>query len=521
MKTIRISTVKWAVLLLLFASNPLTNTTAGATDTSTPNPVTLTFDQDRGTVFSEWLNVSGHSSVPLRDTAWAVVNTSGQTPVTVLEGPYLTSVRPVAEHAYSWELSVNLGSVECTCYLELEISSDEFQPVSVRHIVYIGELHHRPVFLDEEHTSGHSQKFQETPLVVNGVEHVELPLVLPSPNASSLQTFALICEAPFQVCLGAPDQQSLPFTFHDDSLLVELNSTNMGLHEGIWRIDVSVMDGLLRRSQDVRLTLIHDVTPPDVQLSSPETVHEAQRFNVFANGDDGYAGSSYLVTWVLTEPSGNTRAPSSNELITKNQLALNFSNSGVYIIDATVRDRAGNSVTISTEARVLNLQPKAEITVDNLQLQAGATIILGPDHTWTLNGNTSSDNEVVQYLWVINNATSIRSVPTLERGNFDGAGTYSVELIVFDDDGASDAKQVNVVIVDGTESLGQESFSSPATIGLFILIMLACTAWLARQRVESENDLPKWNAPETVHQRENGQRHPGLDATIEEDEARG
>ena len=128
---------------------------------------------------------------------------------------------------------------------------------------------------------------------------------------------------------------------------------------------------------------------------------------------------------------------------------------------------------------------------------------------------------MVQYLWVINNATSIRSVPTLERGNFDGAGTYSVELIVFDDDGASDAKQVNVVIVDATESLGQESFSSPVTIGLFILIMLACTAWLARQRVESENDLPKWNAPETVHQRENGQRHPGLDATIEEDEARG
>jgi len=521
MKVMRITTVKWAVLLLVFASNPLTSTTAGATDTTSPDSVTVTVDQERGTVFSEWLNVSGNSSVPLRDTAWAIVNISGQTPVTVLEGPYLTSVRPVAEHAYAWELSVNLGSVECTCYLELEISGEDFESVSVRHVVYIGEQHHRPVFLDEKHTSGHSQKFQENPLVLNGVEHVELPLVLPSLNASSLQTFGTLCEAPFEVCLGAPVQESLPFVVQDGTLLVELNSTEMGLHEGIWRIDVSVMDGLLRRSQDVRLTLIHDETPADVQLSSPETALEAERFNVFANGDDGYAGSSYMVTWVLTEPSGDTRAPFSSEQITKTQLALNFSISGVYVIEATVRDLAGNTVTISTEARVLNLQPKAEITVDSLQIQDGATITLGPDHTWAINGNTSSDNEVVEYLWVINNASSIRSISALDRTHFAGVGSYHVELIVFDDDGASDASVVQLVIVDSTEPLAQDSFFSQATVGLLILILLACTAWLARQRTEFESDLPKWNASQTVQHRENVQSRLGFDATIEEDDARG
>jgi hypothetical protein len=295
----------------------------------------------------------------------------------------------------------------------------------------------------------------------------------------------------------------------------------MGLHEGIWRIDVSVMDGLLRRSQDVRLTLIHDETPAGVQLSSPETALEAERFNVFANGDDGYAGSSYLVTWVLTEPNGDTRAPSSSEQITKNQLALNFSISGVYIIEATVRDLAGNTVTISAEARVLNLQPKAEITVDSLQIQNGATITLGPDHTWVLNGNTSSDNEVVEYLWVINNASSIRSISALERSHFGGAGSYYVELIVFDDDGASDASVVQLVIVDSTEPLGQDSFFSQATVGLLILILLACTAWLARQRTEFVSDLPKWNASTTVQPRENLPSRLGFDATIEEDEPRG
>jgi len=77
MKAMRIPTVKWAVLLLVFASTPLTSITAGATDASSPDSVTVTFDQERGTVFLEWLNVTGNLSVPLRDIVWAVVNISG------------------------------------------------------------------------------------------------------------------------------------------------------------------------------------------------------------------------------------------------------------------------------------------------------------------------------------------------------------------------------------------------------------------------------------------------------------
>ena len=521
MKPTYISAPAWMLLLLLFM--PVSNSMphASATETASAPGVSITFDQSQGVLFSEWVNLSGTSTAPLRETAWSIVNISGSTPITVLEGPYLTAVRPVGEGAYTWELSVNVGPVECTCYIELEMTDEGVPSTSTTHIIYVGQGHHRPVFLDEAYATGQSPLDRVSPLVVNDVEVVELPLVLPASGSSSLQAFGTICEAPFEVCLDAPLRQSLPFSFIDQTMLVELNASRMGLHEGIWRVDVSATDELLRSSQNVRLSLIHDTTAPNIEITAPDAPLESEPFNVFANGDDGYDGSAFFVTWVLTDPNGQSRAPLPDERESNTHLILAYASSGVYRIEATVRDLAGNTVTVYADAQVLNLQPRAAISVDNLLITNEVPILLGPDHQWSLNANASIDNEPIDYLWVINNSTSIRGIPSLVRENFDRAGSYSVELIVFDDDGATDTQRVNVIIVDPTSVSVESPLTHPALVGFFLLLIFAITVLLVRQRKEGESELPKWRPVMHEVSPPHLIQGDGVDATIEEDEARG
>ena len=73
---------------------------------STANPID--FDASNGVQFLDVLNLSGTSSVPLRNANWSIVNISGQTPTTLLNGPFLTSVQPVSEDQFSWNLVVDV-----------------------------------------------------------------------------------------------------------------------------------------------------------------------------------------------------------------------------------------------------------------------------------------------------------------------------------------------------------------------------------------------------------------------------
>ena len=520
METTVKSTFVWTLVLVLLSTSSVATMNAGATNHQ-GEPNSVTFEQPNGVMFAEWVNLSGTSAQPLRDTAWSIVNISGPTPITVLEGPYLTAVRPLAEDTYEWELSVYVGQVDCTCYVKLDVQEHAGERGTSAQIVYLGDRHHRPVFLDEDFASAQTSGGQDTRFVVNAVEVVDLDIVLPGQNSSAMQVTGSLCEAPYGVCLGTPIQQLLPFSLVEETLRLELNATQLGLHEGLWRIDVHVTDGLLRSSHDVRLHLLHDSTAPMVNIVSPESVFEREAFNVFANGNDGYDGSSYSVTWVLTEPDGTVRAPSTAERVSDQHLVLIFEQSGTYRIEASVRDLAGNTGMMFAEILVLNVQPVAVVTVDGLVVETDATLVLGPDQNWSINGNASQDNEQIDFLWVIDDARSIRSVASLIRSDFVDARTYEVELIVFDDDGSSDSKRFRLVVVDPTPVQEVSGAVSSSAMVALVMVIVACLLWFVRQRKESESDLPKWKPTESHLTTEYSEETVRFDATVEEDEPRG
>ena len=474
-------------------------------------------EQHHGVLFDEAINFSGTSTQPLRNTTWTVVNISGPTPITVISGPYLTTVSPIAEGEYAWSLDVEVGPIDCTCYLELRTEDAQHNVQSTSLVFYLGSGHHRPVLVESLPSMAPSTL---APLVVRDTVDVPLELVLPADQTGGVHVFAEMCEAPFEVCLGSPTQVALPNTFSEQGLLVSINATTLALQEGVWQFDVRVEDAFLRSSTSVRLLIAYDETPPTVQIALPDAITEGTPFHVFADVDDGYEGATSTITWALTMPNGNVRAPIPAELVSSQQLNLNLSDSGRYTISVTALDATGLATTTEQLFLVENIKPTASIAVDGLKISSGSSIKLGPEGNWSLDAQDSLDNEEVEYLWVINDVLSIRGVPALHLEDFPSAGIHTVELIVFDDDGATDTWEIEVEILESPQSQQSSSLFGMIGVGLLVLLLLLAFANL-KPSTPQGSDLPKWEHRRMEVEGENDAFVADLDATIEEDKARG
>ena len=136
---------------------------------------------------------------------------------------------------------------------------------------------------------------------------------------------------------------------------------------------------------------------------------------------------------------------------------------------------------------------------------------------WELNASQSFDNENVDYLWVINDDRSVRGTSTLASDQLSEPGLHRIELIVFDDDGATHSTVVELEILAPSSTDDQQA----PLIALVLLVGIIAMGLVLRSRKAPSLDLPKWSSSDSqneVHTMEFEQR---TDATIEEDEPRG
>jgi len=245
---------------------------------------------------------------------------------------------------------------------------------------------------------------------------------------------------------------------------------------------------------------------------------EREPVNVYVSVEDGYLGESTSFTWTIIDENGMRRAPVESEQIALDHLLLNFSEQGVYSIEVSVRDRAGYMTQESSTITVMNQRPTALISVDGLVLEDDVRLTLVDGESWVIFGNKSVDNEPVDYLWVINDDRSWRGLSTLTPEQFDRTGIHTVELIVFDDDGATHSTTIEIEIL---APLSEERSSMLAWFfpGLLVLIGLVVVGF--RSKASTNLELPKWKNIERLDDGIESNEYINEDATIEEDEARG
>lgn len=479
------------------------------------------FDQEHGTHFFNQVNLTGTSNLPLRNTTWSIVNISGQTPITVLSGPFLTTVSPIADGLYSWTLLVSVDGVSCTCYVELETQNTHHQVQSFSLILYIGQTHQRPVLWQELHSFAMGAPMSAEDLILQDEKEIVLGISIPNEEETNLKVFAEVCEAPFEVCLTTPNHLDLDYSLFDDELRLQMSPEILKIQEGIWNVDLKVQDEYLRTTGLIRIRIIHDSTPPIVNLSLQSRIIEHEPFDVYAEIHDGYIGSTSVITWKLFKLGSQSRLLSNEEVINNKHVILNLSSQGQYTIEASVRDIAGNTAKYTEVFEVENLPPVSRILVDGLLVADGATITVGPNTNWSINGSLSSDNEPFEYLWVIDDATSMRGVSVLLSQHFTSVGLHKIELIVFDDDGSTNSSSLFVNILGAEKAETPTSHISLVVTAILITTIFVSLAFFFRPKEQEETALPKWNPTSYSKQDESSSLVSSLDATVEEETARG
>ena len=166
---------------------------------------------------------------------------------------------------------------------------------------------------------------------------------------------------------------------------------------------------------------------------------------------------------------------------------------------------------------MLNIRPTAQISIDGLVVEDSGRLTMKAGGDWELNASQSFDNEGVDFLWVINDDRSVRGTALLPSSEFSKPGSYSVELIVFDDDGETHSTVVNIEVLGN--DLEQSSPISLALLGFFIILTMCYVAYRSRGAPTAE--LPKWTPFQNDGSGQIKHKRDDLDATIEEDEARG
>jgi hypothetical protein len=492
----------------------------------------IEFNLPDGTQFADVVNLTGVSTIPLRNASWSIVNISGVTPTTLLSGPFLTSVQPVSEGLFSWSLIVDVPDVDCTCYVELNVDEDtgskggkgnEMRGHDIsRLVVYIGENHHRPVFPHEiDHMSElmpeSLEDASEHATLLSSEFNITYPLITAPDSGSIVSVHAMVCPAPYGVCTTTPFEVDIPFAVSEGEVLLNVDPLSIGLEEGVWQFDFTAQDELLRTTDSTRAIFLHDTQAPTITLSLDSTVNEREPMHVYASLNDGYVGAKYTMTWSITMESGERRIPLQEEVVSDDHLLLNLTEQGAYTVHLSVRDQAGHLATTSESFTVMNLRPTARITVDGMVLNDNGRFNVDVSEKWELNASESFDNEIVDYLWVINDDRSVRGTATLDSTQLSEVGLHRIELIVFDDDGATHSSVVEI------EILGEDEAGSQRAPLLALLAFVAIAAFLLvlRTREPSSPELPKWNASESSGERATGLLGRRGDATVEEDEPRG
>ena len=502
----------------------VSTTPAGVAEepSSAPVPVEIVFGQPQGTHMVDIIHLNGSSNVPLRNASWSVVNISGSTPTTVISGPYLTTVSPFSEGLFSWNLTVDVTGLDCTCYVSIEMIGESGVHRHWDLLLYLGDALHRPVMVGEwRQQFSHDMTAasgQQTLLLVPDRTDYEIDLVLAPDSGSISMVSANVCEAPYGVCLDAPVTQTVPHQLVDSKLVVSLEPTNMTSAEGVWKVVFTATDSLLRTTGQHHLLFVYDMTPPVVHLSAEQTTFERKPINVYATVDDGYTGAEFSYTWTLIDEQGMRRAPTDSEQLAPNHLLLNLTSQGQYTVEVSVRDLAGRNGEASSNFTVMNQRPTALISNDGMIFAEDGRLTVEENDGWSITGNLSFDDEPVEYLWVVNDDRSWRGLTSLNQEHFEKPGTYTIELIVFDDDGATHSTFLELEIL--AESIDEPS-SSNGWLGLLVFVFFLGIGVGLSRRSASVDALPNWNTKGKTPVVEDAGRSIHKDATVEEDEARG
>ena len=282
-----------------------------------------------------------------------------------------------------------------------------------------------------------------------------------------------------------------------NEISIEIDADAQSIQDGYYLLQVQIQDVYLTLSNNITQFIIIDQSKPVLNLSAVDEVNEAQPIVVDIDVDDGYDGSSYVITWRITEPDGTPRAVLESELLDDSRLEFIPTKAGEYRVNALVRDKGGHLVDVYHNVSVVNIAPTIVVKFDGFLVEDGSVITIPSSGDWTFSANasmdTSNDQDNLEYSWYVDGKTLLSGKSYLLSADLQQTTFREIKVEISDDDGES--SEVTFQVVQQEEQPAESMSGSVLTSTLSLLFIAAVGLFVyLRQRKQSESStgFVKW-----------------------------
>ena len=400
-------------------------------------------------------------------------------------GDFFTTVTPIDEGLWNWTLIIDVQGLNCTCWLEIG-QPNGLGKEFLNRIIFIGDGPHNPVI---------SPNHDSTIMLDSPVE-ISATATLSDSIPSDGNIIMNWCSSPNGACDGESFSEIMQVDWNENIASFTLNATDMDLDDGVWSFTYSYQDIFLRQSPSIEITVYVDRNAPVSSMISPIESNEGDTILVDGSGSsDGVWTNNLQYVWYVTNPDGSVFVPATSEGNGIMEIMLN--ESGLHTIRLDVIDWVGRMNSSTTQINVINSVPVLGMGIE------GTDVIDPNSWKFTLGDNISLQPNIIDsgdavedftFSWyldskLVSNSQDF-SIAELDEG------TYSLSLVVTDDDGANDSYELEIMIESENEK-GNDDWNYGSVVVLLGLIGFSILMFSRMKSKGSESkSLPKWN--ETV-----------------------
>lgn len=228
--------------------------------------------------------------------------------------------------------------------------------------------------------------------------------------------------------------------FDDGSTSFSQNPSHSFSSGGLYEVSLTVTDN--NGLTDTYTTGINVNSDPTADFSyNPSDPHADEDINFYDDSSDP-DGDSYDISWDFGDGSTASGAP----------VTHSYSSSGTYTVEMTVTDEHGATDTWSETITVdePNSPPSSDFTYSPSDPLVGESIDFSEQAS-------DSDGSIDSYDWTWDDGSF--STSANPSHTYDSSGTYTVELTVTDNDGATDSYSETITVQENTPPDADFSFS--------------------------------------------------------------
>lgn len=226
--------------------------------------------------------------------------------------------------------------------------------------------------------------------------------------------------------------------------------------DGAYTVRLTVTDSdAATHTATVQVT-VNNLPPNAAIMASPQTTNENNRsisFNAGGSSDPSPTGSLTEYRWDFDD---GTTATSATPVISHT-----YGDSGIFDASVVVVDDDGaTSTAATTRVTINNLPPTAAITANPQTTNEN-----NPTISFNAGGSTDTVDPIVQYRWNFGDGQTVTTSGAQTSHRFNDSGTYSVSVVVVDDDGATSNPATVPVTINNVGPQNASLTANPQTAG--------------------------------------------------------